>query len=195
MKKDCCFIINIGFDGCYSTSLIPRTTNPLSDAQLILDNCVKNSNTVCTKVEPILKELITINHCNFTRVINLTLHDIYYITKTLDNMKIHNFLGEPWKLKCVNCNLTIDYNELERVTCPKCGKPLKIKVKLLGDRLEAEKIIEFLHEISNCDSIILIGNEIKVEPLKSIISSIRKYWEKEIVLYHVDTFLLGDTSV
>ncbi|WP_287910349.1 Sir2 family NAD-dependent protein deacetylase [Thermofilum sp.] len=186
MISDICVVINAGLDGCTSSSLLPRTTSPASIASPVLNKCIYPPAGIAEKIKEIVNN-ITSGEKAILRVINLTLHDYSWLKSNANaNMNVLNVLGSPWELICVDCGLVIDYRKTKTKYCPHCGGKLKAKIKLLGDKLNAEDIKNLLWVLSGCDQIIIIGEEPKLEPLKTTLEAITKYWNKNIRIEYLE---------
>jgi Zn finger protein HypA/HybF involved in hydrogenase expression len=186
MISDICVVINAGLDGCTSSSLLPRTTSTASIASPVLNKCIYPPVGIAEKIKEIVNNIIS-GEKAILQVINLTLHDYSWLESDANAyMNILNILGSPWELICVDCGLIIDYRKTNTKYCPHCGGKLKTKIKLLGDKLDAEDIKNLLWVLSSCDQIIIIGEEPKLEPLKTALKAITKYWNKNTRIEYLE---------
>lgn len=180
--------MNVGKDGCTSSSLVPRISDVYSASSLLMSKCLENPPSYGAEISSFLEGLCKEGDGR-CKVINLTLHDLSSLEASGRVRRIYSFFKEPWKMTCSKCKRVVDYRRNKSVRCPVCGGYLRTGAPLLGDKISSEDIIKFIEELSECDSIILFGEEPRVEPIRTLLRSISVFWGKELLLYNVNVLL------
>lgn len=175
MKRAVCLLVNVGSEGCTANTLPARHAFDSTFSEKILSLCSTMPLEHKARLRKALEGLKTRGD-NVLYVVNLTLHRLDEVMEEVHRTPVLNLLGDLPPSRCAKCHSGTLLVSASLSKCRGCGEEYRVRLLLRGDKLSRGDVERLLRALSECDSLVLVGETPRIEPVETLLEGVRTFW-------------------